>query len=154
MRRIASIAAVFVLLVACPVAAQAPQAPVHAWLFGAWIGGAFPPPVTLNPQECLSEPTVIITRDVVMHLTMTSPAYVQRLVQTVRATGDGFVFRFNGQPPSAQEGGMLVQAPTPPGMGFGCASADTLTVKRQGDNQISFPGCSAYPYPLIRCAQH
>jgi hypothetical protein len=151
MRRIVSIAAVLVLLFALPVAAQAPQAPVHAWLFGGWIGGAFPPPVTLSTQECLSEPTVIFTRDVVMHVTTTTPIYVQRLIQTVRATNDGFVFQFNGQPPSAQ-GGMLVQAPTPPELGFGCASADGLTVQRRGDNQIVFPGCSGYPYPLIRCA--
>ncbi len=151
MRRIVAIAAMLVFVVACPVAAQAPEAPVHAWLFGGWIGGVFPPPVTLSTEECLSEPTVIFTRDVVMHLTMTSPIYVQRPIQTVRATKDGFVFQFNGQPPSAQ-GGMLVQASTPPELGFGCASPDRLTVQRRGDNQIVFPGCSAYPYPLIRCA--
>lgn len=151
MRRIVSVTAVLLSLVACPAAAQAPQAPVHAWLFGSWIGGVFPPPVTLSMQECLSEPTVIFTRDVVMRVTMTSPAYVQRLVQTVRATKDGFVFRFNSQPPTAQDG-VLTQAPTPPDAGFGCASADMLTVQRRGNNQIVFPGCSAYPFPLIRCA--
>ena len=151
MRRVVSITAVLLFLAAYPVAAQAPQAPVHAWLFGSWIGGVFPPPVTLSMQECLSEPTVIITRDVVMQTTMTSPAYLQRQVQTVRATEDGFIFQFNPEPPTAQ-GGVLDQAMTPPEAGFGCASPDMLTVQRRGDNQIVFPGCSAYPYPLIRCA--
>jgi hypothetical protein len=151
MRRIVSIATVLLVLVVYPVAAQAPRAPVHAWLFGAWIGGVFPPPVTLSAQECLSEPSVIFTQDVVMHVTMTSPTYVQRLIQTVRATNDGFIFQFNGEPPTA-ESGMLVQAPTPPEAGFGCASVDRLAVQRRGDNEIVFPGCSAYPYPLIRCA--
>lgn len=151
MRRIVSIAAVLLCLVAYPVAAQAPQPPVHSWLFGSWIGGVFPPPVTLSMQECLAEPTVIFTRDVVMQATMTSPNYVQRLIQTVRATQDGFIFQFNGEPPSEQSG-VLAEAPTPPEAGFGCANADMLTVQRRGDNQIAFPGCSAYPYPLIRCA--
>lgn len=151
MRRIVSVTAVLLFLGAYAAAAQAPQAPVHAWLFGSWIGGVFPPPVTLSMQECLSEPTVIFTRDVVMQMTMTSPTYVQRVIQTVRATEDGFVFQFNGQPPTA-EGGILEQPPTPSQAGFGCANADTLTVQRRGDNQIVFPGCSRYPYPLIRCA--
>ena len=151
MRRIASITVVLLFLATYPVAAQAPQAPVHAWLFGSWIGGVFPPPVTLSMQECLSEPTVIITRDVVMQMTMTSPTYLQRQVQTVRATEDGFIFQFTAEPPTAH-GGALDQAPTPPEAGFGCASPDILTVQRRGDNQIVFPGGAAYPYPLIRCA--
>jgi hypothetical protein len=25
-------------------------------------------------------------------------------------------------------------------------------VKREGENQISFPHCSDFPYPLIRCS--
>ena len=108
--------------------------------------------MTLSQQECLSAPTVIFTRDVVMHATMTSAAYIQRLVQTVRATSNGFVFQFSGQPPVASQTGDLVQPPTPPALGFGCANADTLTVQRRGENQITFPGCSAYPYPLVRCA--
>jgi hypothetical protein len=151
MRRIISITAVLLLLAAHRVAAQAPQAPVHAWLFGSWIGGVFPPPVTLSMQECLTEPTVIITRDVVMQMAMTSPTYLQRQVQTVRATEDGFIFQFNPEPPTPQ-GGALDETPIPPEASFGCASPDMLIVQRRGDNQIVFPGCSAYPYPLIRCA--
>lgn len=151
MRCTRSVAAILLALVACPVAAQAPQSPVHAWLFGGWVGGVFPPPVTLSVEACMAEPTVIFTRDVVMHATMTSPTYVQRLIQTVRATGDGFTFRFDGPPPVQQNDG-FGQEPAASDADFGCASADTLTVQRRGDNQIVFPGCSAYPYPLIRCA--
>lgn len=151
MRRTLSVAAILLALVACPVAAQAPQPPVHAWLFGGWVGGVFPPPVTLSMEECMAEPTVIFTRDVVMQATMTSPTYVQRLIQTVRATGDGFAFRFDDPAPVQQNDG-FDRSLTPSAADFGCASADTLTVQRRGDNQIVFPGCSAYPYPLIRCA--
>ena len=46
----------------------------------------FPPPVTLSTQECLAQPMVIFTRDVVMRAVMTTPAYAQRLIDTARAT--------------------------------------------------------------------
>ena len=53
----------------------------------------FPAPVTLTAQECLAQPMVIFTRDVVMRAVMTTPAYAQRLIDTARATADGFEVR-------------------------------------------------------------
>jgi hypothetical protein len=35
--------------------------------------------------------------------------------------------------------------------GFGCTTPNELHVLRQGENQISFPHCTDFPYPLIRC---
>lgn len=152
MRRIIALAALLMLFIGAPLAAQAPAVPPHAWLFGAWIGGMFPPPVTLSPQECYAQPTVIFTRDVVMRSVMTDVTYVQRAVETVRATGTGFEFRFSAPEARAEAGGMLMRQPTAPGLGFGCGDSDTLVVQRRGENEISFPGCSDFPYPLIRCA--
>lgn len=142
MRRIAIIAAVLMLALTSPLTAQAPApaGPPHAWLFGAWIGGIFPAPVTLSPQECLAQPMVIFTRDVVMRAVMTTPAYAQRLIDTVRATANGFEVR-------------LVSSAASPGgePAFGCPNPDVLPVQRRGDNEITFPGCSDFPFPLIRC---
>ena len=162
MRRVIPFAALLMLTTAWPAAAQAPAAqspaaqspagPPHAWLFGAWIGGIFPPPVTLSPQECFAQPTVIFTRDVVMRAVLTDPAYVQRLIETGRATGNGFEFRFApASPATAEPGGMLLRQPTSPGLGFGCRDPDSLTVQRRGESEISFPNCADFPYPLIRC---
>ncbi|MGA3397765.1 MAG: hypothetical protein ABSC95_00990 [Acetobacteraceae bacterium] len=145
MRRIAIIAAVLTLALASPLTAQAPApaGPPHAWLFGAWIGGIFPAPVTLNAQECLAQPMVIFTRDVVMRAVMTSPAYAQRLIDTARATGNGFEVR------------LLSAAAAPTAEpGFGCPDPNVLPVQRRGENEITFPGCTEFPFPLIRCATH
>ncbi len=148
MRRTATIAIVLMLALTNPLAAQAqaPAGPPHAWLFGAWIGGMFPPPVTLSAQECLAQPMVIFTRDVVMRAVMTSPAYAQRLIDTARATSGGYEIR------------LLPATPAPPEpaaeLGFGCPDPNVLPVQRRGDNEIAFPGCTAFPFPLIRCATH
>lgn len=148
MRRIATVAIVLTLALTSPLTAQAPApaGPPHAWLFGAWIGGMFPPPVTLSAQECLAQPMVIFTRDVVMRAVMTSPAYVQRLIDTARATATGFEVR------------LLPATPAPPEpaseQAFGCADPNLLPVQRRGENEIAFPGCTDFPYPLIRCATH
>ena len=152
MRRTIPFAALLMLIVAWPLAAQTPSAPPHAWLFGAWIGGMYPPPVTLGAQECYAQPTVIFTRDVALRAVMTDSAFVQRMIETVRATGTGFEFRFAQSAPTAEPGGMLVRQPTPPTLGFGCRDPDALTVQRRGENEISFPNCTDFPYPLIRCA--
>ena len=37
-------------------------------------------------------------------------------------------------------------------VGFGCESADVLHVVKRGENEIMFPGCADFPYPLIRCS--
>jgi hypothetical protein len=29
-----------------------------------------------------------------------------------------------------------------------------LTVRRDNENQITFPGCADFPYPLVRCQTH
>lgn len=141
MRRTAAIAIVLTLALTGPIRAQSPASPPHAWLFGAWIGGIFPPPVTLGAQECLAQPMVIFTRDVVMRAVMVSPAYMQRQIDTARATANGFEVR------------LLPAAPTPGAeTGFGCPNPNILPVQRRGDNEITFPGCTDFPFPLIRCA--
>ena len=71
---------------ALPVRAQSPATAPHAWLFGAWIGGLYPPPVTLGAEECLAQPVVIFTRDLVMRATITDVTYTQRTIETARAT--------------------------------------------------------------------
>jgi hypothetical protein len=133
---------------ALPTMTQA-QEPPHSWLFGAWYGGLFPPPTSVNAQQCLAQPAVIFTRDVVMRATFTDVTYVQRQVDSVRAIAGGTEFRFLAP---VTGGGTLLAGPAPaPAVGFGCETPDVLHVQRIGDNQISFPHCTELPYPLIRC---
>jgi hypothetical protein len=146
MRRIVPL--IFALLSAFPAAAQQPASPPHAWLFGAWIGGLFPPPVTLSAQECLAQPTVIFTRDSILRISITDLAYLQRLVETVRATNTGAEFRLVPALQTPQAGSFSV---APDAGSFGCRDADDLVVQRQGDNEIKFANCPAFPYPLTRC---
>lgn len=138
MRRLAA-AAILLLGLTGPLAAQRTAAPLHASLFGAWVGGIVPPPVTLNAQECLAQPIVIFTRDSLLRALFTSPAYAQRMIDTVRATATGFEIRLFPTQSTAEAS-------------FGCPDPNLLPVQRQGDNEISFPGCAAFPFPLIRCA--
>lgn len=142
------------LLLSLPAFAQQPAAPPHAWLFGAWTGGLFPAPVTLSAEECLAQPTVIFTRDSVFRVSVTDPAYVQRQIETARATATGAVFRFitAPQPPRAG-GGMfdLLQQSAPQNPPFGCADPNALVVQRRSANEIAFQNCPAMPYPLVRC---
>jgi hypothetical protein len=154
MRRIALFACLLTL--AMPAFAQQPAVPPHAWLFGSWTGGLFPAPVTLNAQECLAQPTVIVTRDSVFRVSVTDPTYVQRLIETVRATPNGAVFRFVTALQPRQPGGMFNLTPqeSPLEQPFGCADPNGLQVQRRGDNEIAFPNCPAMPYPLIRCPSH
>jgi hypothetical protein len=95
---------------------------------------------------------VIFTRDLAMRAVLTDVIYAQRQIETVRATATGAEFRFVAPVQPAAEGGTLFG---PPGaaqaVGFGCETADVLHVQRQGENQISFPHCADFPYPLIRC---
>ncbi|MEJ0016871.1 MAG: hypothetical protein WDN25_09920 [Acetobacteraceae bacterium] len=153
MRRIAWLTVTLALaaLNAAPARAQGGPPP-HAWLFGAWTGGLFPPPSTLGAQECLAMPVVIFTRDVVMRAVITDQYYTQRLVETARVTPEGAEFRFSrALAPSAS--GPFTPMPSASGAGgFGCISPDILRVQRRSENEISFPGCSDFPYPLVRCS--
>jgi len=131
-----------------PVHSQ--PAPPQAFLLGAWTGGLFPAPSALSAAQCLAQPTVIFTRDVVMRATYTDAFYVQRLIETARGTGNGVDFQFS---PSASP----AAAPGLPDFtgggttGFGCGSTDVLHVQRITPNQIRFPGCTDFPFPLVRC---
>jgi len=133
-----------------PSHSQGTGGPPQGFLLGAWTGGLFPAPSVLSTQQCLAQPTVIFTRDVVMRATYTDAFYVQRLVETARGTGNGVDFEFS---PSASP----AAAPGLPGFtgggttGFGCESNDVLHVQRITANQIRFPGCRDFPFPLVRC---
>jgi hypothetical protein len=160
MRRIAfrTVARTAVLLAAVLPASPAPAAPrglpPHAWLFGAWTGGLFPVSPGLTQEACLTQPVVIFTRDVVLRASLTEPLYTQREVETARAIEGGTEFRFVGsQPPLvAGAGSDLLGLATPkPAAGFGCETPDVLHVARRTENEISFPGCADFPYPLVRC---
>jgi hypothetical protein len=154
MRRIAHLIATITLaalIMASPQAHAQGGQPPQAWLFGAWTGGLFPPPSSLGSQECLAQPVVIFTRDIVMRAVITDTVYSQRSVETARITADGVEFRF--APPIAQSPsspfGLSGNATTE--AGFGCISPEVLQVQRRSDNEISFPGCTDFPYPLVRC---
>ena len=153
MRRTAGLFAIFVLaaLHTAPARAQG-NLPPHSWLFGAWTGGLFPPPSTLSAQECLALPVVIFTKDIVMRAVVTDQFYTQRLVETARVTAEGVEFRFTGPPPAAPVGPFSLAPRAPTEVGFGCISPDILRVQRRTENEISFPGCSDFPYPLVRCS--
>ena len=131
--------------------AQGVAAPPHAWLFGAWTGGMFPAPATLSAQECLAQPVVIFTRDIIMRAVITDTAYVQRSVETARITADGVEFRFTPSIAPAPSTPFGLSGNANSETGFGCINPDVLQVQRRSDNEISFPGCTDFPYPLVRC---
>ena len=133
-----------------PAGAQSGQVP-QAWLFGAWTGGVFPPPSSFGAQECLAQPVVIFTRDVVMRATVTDVSYIQRVIETARGTGTGVDFHFTQSPPTAPQGPFNLSVGGSNDVGFGCASPDELHVQRRSENEISFPNCKDFPYPLVRC---
>jgi hypothetical protein len=143
-------------MIALPPAVSAPSAhaqsslPPHAWLFGSWIGGLFPPPSVLNAQECLAQPVVIFTRDVIMRATIIDQVYTQRLVETARVTGNGVEFRLS-RPPQITQTPFSLSGGNDADIGFGCESPDVLHVQRRGENEMSFPGCPEFPYPFVRC---
>jgi hypothetical protein len=126
-----------------------PPQPPHAWLFGAWTGGIFPAPSALSAQACLSQPVVIFTRDVILRATLTSELYIQRVIESARASASGAEFRLATEP--GQVAGPLGITSAPAAIGFGCDGPDVLNVQRHTDNEISFPGCTDFPYPLVRC---
>jgi hypothetical protein len=108
----------------------------------------------LGAEECLAQPVVIFTRDVVLRSTFTDVTYTQRAIETVRATATGAEFRL--VPPTQPAGGgtLFGQPGGTPVVGFGCETPNVLHVQRHGENQISFPHCAEFPYPLIRCPAH
>lgn len=152
MRRLLLALSVFAGLNAAPHVAPAfAQAPPHAWLFGAWTGGMFSAPANVPAEACLGQPTVIFTRDVVMRAQLGSQDYVQRAITSAQTRPGLTEFRFTPAPKPIGAG-MLGLPGAPEMMGFGCASADWLPVKRISNDVIEFPGCPEFPFPLRRCA--
>ena len=142
------------LSLALLLAAPAPSAfsqgqPPHAWLFGTWTGGLFPPPSSMSTQACFSQPTVIFTRDLVMRATLTDQTLVQRVIESARAVTGGSEFRFAAM--TAMTNPRMLGGSEAQMMGFGCPTANDLVVQKRGDNEIAFPGCADFPYPLVRC---
>lgn len=151
--------ALLAIAVALPAAAQQrqgqrrapPPAEPHAFLFGTWIGGTFPPPRGVPAARCLAMPSIIITRDLVMRTTLLDQTLRQRVVQSVRVTPEGWEFRFRPAPPPSALGGGLLGGATPE-PGFGCGDdPNLLVVQRRGANEIAFPNCTDFPSPLVRC---
>lgn len=139
--------------VGTPAHAQDEATPSDSFLFGSWTGGLFPAPTDVNAATCLAQPVVIFTRDLVLRASVTEQTYTQRVVDAVRRTDDGFEFRFEpgGGGQSAGAAGVLGLPAAAEVAGFGCESNDVLHVQRRGDNEITFPGCSDFPNPLVRC---
>ena len=117
-------------------------APPHAPLFGVWTGGFFPVAGTPDQQTCHNNASVEFGQDVVGRATLTESQMSVRVIETVRATPQGWEFRFAAATPA--ENGVT------PG-GFGCNDPDALSVQRRGTNEIAFPGCADFPFPLVRC---
>ena len=143
-------AALWILPAGVPARAQGGQPP-HAWLFGSWSGGLFPAPTGLSAEACLAQPVMIFTRDVVMRATLTDQTYVQRVIATARATGNGTEFNFRPADNAATSNGLFGLSGAPPAAGFGCENPDILHVVRHGENEITLPGCADFPNPLVRC---
>ena len=138
--------AALLLPLAAAEAQNQPQAAPHAWLWGTWTGGVYPPTDTEGPA-CFGQPVLIFTRDVIMRISPIDVAYRQRLVETVAGGPDGVEFRLAPAGASIGPlGGML-----PPDSAFGCANPNNLRVERRGPNEIVFPNCAEFPSPLRRC---
>ncbi|WP_439578737.1 hypothetical protein [Elioraea sp.] len=142
MRRLA----LAIVVLFAPAAASAQTEP-HAWLYGAWSGGHTPPLRGATAAACLAQPTVIFTRDIVLHTTLLEPVFQQRLIETVRATPEGVEIRLR---PVARPPGPFARMA---GMGFGCdGDPNLLRVQRLEGGEIGFPGCVDFPSPLVSCA--
>lgn len=142
MRRLMTVASL-ALTLAIPGAMAQDSGPPHAWLLGAWTGGAFPPADASNPR-CLGQPTVMFTRDVVLRASPLDFAYRQRLIETVAGRDNGVEFRLT---PVPVPGGRV-----PPDLAFGCEGGpNSLVVERTGPDEVILPNCSEMPFPLRRC---
>ncbi len=140
------------LVLALPhvAAAQNAQQLPHSFLFGAWVGGGFPPPTTLTGKECMANPTVIFTRDAVLRANVMDVTFTQYLIETVRETGRGLEFRLLSATGAQIAAGPLGH-PGGGDPGFSCGDPGLLRVQKRGENEIAFPNCGEFPYPLIRC---
>jgi hypothetical protein len=134
------------LAAAVDAGAQQRAVPPHAWIFGAWTGGIFPPGETESP-DCFGSPTVIFTRDIVLRASSVDTAYRERVIETVAQQQTGLEFRFAPAAPVMTALGPRMA----PDSGFGCANPNALKVERSGPNEISFPNCDEFPAPLRRC---
>jgi hypothetical protein len=132
--------------IALPLPATAQKMPPHAWLFGAWAGGILPAPPNMDARECEARATFVVTRDVVIHSTLTHPEAIENLIASVRGTPDGTIFALAPTDTKPQS-----IAGLPDDLGFGCPQADVLRVVRVGPNEIRFPDCTGFPSPLVRC---
>jgi hypothetical protein len=135
--------------VSAPAAAPARTGLPQAFLLGSWTGGLFPAPSVISAAQCLAAPTVIFTRDVVMRATFTDAFYIQRMVETALGTGNGVDFRFS--PTASPQPSSMPGLAGPGAGGFGCDGPDVLHVQRISADEIRFPGCTDFPYPLVRC---
>lgn len=125
---------------------DAAEPPPHAWLFGAWAGGILPAPAHMSPAECQAQASFVVTKDVVIHRTLTHPQAIQNLIVSVRGTPDGTIFML--APPQEKP---EVIAGVPMDLGFGCPNDTVLRVVRVGPNEISLPNCAGFPSNLVRC---
>jgi hypothetical protein len=128
------------------VAAKAEAVPPHAWLFGAWAGGLYPAPPDMSPTECAARATFVVTRDVIIHSTLTHPTAIQNLIASVRGTPEGTIFALAPTDIKPE-----VIAGIPEDLGFGCPQPDVLRVVKVSATEIRFPDCSGFPSPLVRC---
>lgn len=104
----------------------------------------------------MANPSVIFTRDTILRAVPTDVTYGQVLVESARAIPGGTEFRLSAPAQSIASSGALGAA-DPAGAqatGFGCENPAILRVQRRGEDQIAFPGCSDFPYPLVRCPSH
>jgi hypothetical protein len=132
--------------IALPPPASAQGVPPHAWLFGAWAGGILPAPPDMSGAECDARAAFVVTRDMVIHSTLTHPAAIENLIASVRGTPDGTIFALA---PSTTKPETI--AGLADDLGFGCPQPDVLRVVRVGRNEIRFPDCADFPSPLVRC---
>jgi hypothetical protein len=132
--------------VALPLTATAQGLPPHAWLFGAWAGGILPAPPGMDARECDARATFVVTKDAVIHSTLTHPTAIENLIATVRGTPNGTIFALAPTDTKPE-----TIAGIPDDLGFGCPQPDVLRVVRVGPNEIRFPDCTGFPSPMVRC---
>ena len=132
--------------VALPSPGMAQGMPPHAWLFGTWAGGILPAPSGMSARECQDSATFVVTRDAVIHSTLTHPEAIENLIASVRGTPNGTIIALAPTDVKPQ-----AIAGLPDDLGFGCPQSDILRVVRIGPNEIRFPDCTGFPSPLVRC---
>ena len=97
----------------------------------------------------MANPTVIFTRDAVLRANVMDVTFTQYLIETVRDSGGrGVEFRLLSASGAPLVGGSVMGGDDP---GFSCGDPGLLRVQKRGENEIAFPNCGEFPYPLIRC---